>query len=157
MWASAKIDWLLDEIAMYGEKSELKNAVITLGKKYSIITPYTSMLVLEPTSTLPYEDKTAGGSKTLALKNSPNPVNSFTAIRYSIPKMPAPQNISIKIFDARGRLIRTLVNDVTMGGNFLTRWDAKNDKGFFVPAGMYFAVLQISGGMHAMLSMKVIR
>jgi Ca-activated chloride channel family protein len=157
MWASAKIDWLLDEIAMYGEKSELKNAVITLGKKYSIITPYTSMLVLEPTSTLPYEDKTAGGPKTLALKNSPNPVNSFTAIRYSIPKMSAPQNISIKIFDARGRLIRTLVNDVTMGGNFLTRWDAKNDKGFFVPAGMYFAVLQISGGMHAMLSMKVIR
>ena len=157
MWASAKIDWLLNEIAMYGEKPELKNAVITLGKKYSIITPYTSMLVLEPTATLPYEDKTAVGPKTLALVNSPNPVCSFTAIRYSIPKMAVPQKISIKIFDARGRLIRTLVNDITMGGNFLARWDVKNDKGFFVPAGMYFAVLQISNGTHAMLSMKVIR
>jgi Ca-activated chloride channel family protein len=157
MWASAKIDWLLNEIAMYGEKPELKNAVITLGKKYSIITPYTSMLVLEPTAMLPYEDKTAVGPKTLALVNSPNPVSGFTAIRYSIPKTAVPQKISIKIFDARGRLIRTLVNDVTMGGNFLARWDVKNDKGFFVPAGMYFAVLQISNGTHAMLSMKVIR
>jgi len=82
---------------------------------------------------------------------------SLTTIKYSIPKMSAPQKVSIKIFDARGRLIRTLLNDVTMGGNFLIRWDAKNDKGCEIPAGMYFAVLEISTGIHSILFMKVIR
>ena len=157
MWASAKIDWLLNEIAMYGVKPELKNAVIALGIKYSIITPYTSMLVLETNSTLPHEDKTTMGPKKLAIMNTPNPFKSLTMIKYSIPKMAAPQKVSIKIYDARGCLIRTLLNDVTMGGNFLIHWDAKNDKACGIPAGMYFAVLQISNGMHSILFMKVIR
>lgn len=157
MWASAKIDWLLNEIAIYGENPELKNAVVVLGKKYSIITPYTSMLVIEPTSALPLEDKTNLAPKKIALMNSPNPFKSFTTIKYSIPRMSVPQNVSIKIFDARGRLIRTLVNDVTLGGNFLIHWDAKNEKGIAIPAGMYFAVLEISNGMRSILSLKVIR
>jgi Vault protein inter-alpha-trypsin./von Willebrand factor type A domain. len=157
MWASSKINWLLDEIAIYGENAELKNAVITLGKKYSIITPYTSMLVIEPTSVLPVEDKTTLGPQKLALMNSPNPFKNITTIKYSIPKMSFPQKVSIKIFNARGCLIRTLVNDVTMGGNFIIRWDVKNDKGLAVPAGMYFAILETGNGMHSILSMKVIR
>ena len=157
MWASAKIDWLLNEIAIYGENSELKNAVIVLGKKYSIITPYTSMLVIETTLSVPFEDKTALLKGKLALINTPNPFKNLTTIKYSIPKMSAPQNVSIKIFNARGCLIRTLVHDVTMGGNFLINWDAKNDNGLPIPAGMYFAVLEMSNGMHSMLSMKVLR
>jgi Ca-activated chloride channel family protein len=156
MWASAKIDWLLNEIAIYGENPELKNAVIALGKKYAIITPYTSLLVIEPTLG-PYEDKTGMRSKILALMNSPNPFKSLTTIKYSIPKMSVPQKVSIKIFDSRGCLIRTLVNDVTMGGNFLVRWNAKNDKGFSIPAGVYFAVLKIGNSMHSMIAMKVIK
>jgi Ca-activated chloride channel family protein len=157
MWASAKIDWLLNEIAIYGENPELKNGVIALGKKYSIITPSTSMLVIEPTMGFPYEDKTNRGPKKMTLMNSPNPFKSLTTIKYSIPKMSVPQRVSIKIFDSRGCLIRTLVNDVTMGGNFLVHWNAKNDKGFSIPAGMYFAVLQIGNGMHSMISMKIIK
>ena len=115
------------------------------------------MLVLETNSTLPHEDKTTLGPKKLAIMNTPNPFKSLTMIKYSIPKMTAPQKVSIKIYDARGRLIRTLLNDVTMGGNFLIHWDVKNDKGGEIPAGMYFAVLEISNGMHSILFMKAIR
>ncbi|HEX7511324.1 MAG TPA: VIT and VWA domain-containing protein, partial [Chitinivibrionales bacterium] len=46
MWASSKINTLLDQIAMYGQQAELVNQVKLLGKKYAIITPYTSMLVI---------------------------------------------------------------------------------------------------------------
>ena len=155
MWASAKINWLLDQIAMYGALQELVDQVKRLGKKYSIITPYTSMLVIEPTAVLPIEDKTIMG-KLPQLLNSPNPIFTFTTIRYCVPSMSTPQKVTIRIFDARGRLVRTLVNDVTMGGNFIVHWDVKNNFGALVPAGIYFAVLE-AYKTRLMLSMKVVR
>ena len=41
--------YLLEEIRLRGEKPELKEEVVALGKKYGIVTPYTSYLVLEDT------------------------------------------------------------------------------------------------------------
>ena len=157
MWASAKIDRLMDDITMYGEKKELTDAVKALGLKYSIITAYTSLLVVEPVHPLKsIEDKTFNNVKSL-LCNAPNPIKSFTTIRYYVPRGQKPQNVYIRIYDAGGRLIRTLVNDVTMGGNFLVKWDVKNAAGNFVPTGAYFAVLETSGGLRMMISMKVVR
>ena len=156
MWASSKINTLLDQIAMYGQQAELINQVKLLGKKYAIITPYTSMLVIEPAATLPLEDKTAS-YKLPQLTNTPNLISSFTLIRYTLPKLTVPQKITLKIFDARGRLIRDLVKDVVMGGNFVVRWDVKNNAGTMAPAGMYLAVLESSAGTRLMLQLKVVR
>ena len=47
IWASRKIGYLLDQIRLHGEESELKEEVIELAKKYGIVTPYTSYLVTE--------------------------------------------------------------------------------------------------------------
>jgi len=47
LWATRKIGYLLDEIRLYGESKELIDEIKTLSKKYGIITPYTSFLVLE--------------------------------------------------------------------------------------------------------------
>ncbi|MBN1308229.1 MAG: VWA domain-containing protein, partial [Chitinispirillaceae bacterium] len=68
MWASSKIDYLLGEIAVAGEQQELVDNVKMLGKKYSIITPYTSMLVLEPDrrGTSSIEDKCAPAPSTFS-------------------------------------------------------------------------------------------
>ncbi len=49
LWAIRKVGYLLDEIRLNGEKAELKNEVVSLGKKYGIVTPYTSYLVVEDT------------------------------------------------------------------------------------------------------------
>ncbi len=46
LWAQRKVGYLLDEIRSHGEDDELKDEVIRLSKKYGIITPYTSFLVL---------------------------------------------------------------------------------------------------------------
>ncbi|GMU37333.1 MAG: VWA domain-containing protein [Phycisphaerae bacterium] len=48
LWATRKVGYLLDEIRLHGEKNELKQSVITLAKKYGIVTPYTAYLVTEP-------------------------------------------------------------------------------------------------------------
>jgi Ca-activated chloride channel family protein len=51
LWAVRKIGFLLDQIRLYGEDQELKQEVIRLAKKFGIVTPYTSYLVLEDNAT----------------------------------------------------------------------------------------------------------
>jgi len=47
LWAARKIGYLLDEIRLHGESEEVKDEIVALAKKYGIITPYTSYLILE--------------------------------------------------------------------------------------------------------------
>lgn len=46
LWAFASIEDLLQEMEDFGEKADLKQAVIDLAKEYSLVTDYTSMLVV---------------------------------------------------------------------------------------------------------------
>lgn len=47
LWATRKVGFLLDEVRSKGEKPELRDEVITLARKWGIMTPYTSYLVVE--------------------------------------------------------------------------------------------------------------
>ncbi|MEW5742031.1 MAG: VIT and VWA domain-containing protein [Myxococcota bacterium] len=49
LWAIRKVGYLLEAIRLNGEKAELKDEIVSLGKKYGIVTPYTSYLVVEDT------------------------------------------------------------------------------------------------------------
>lgn len=47
LWANRKVSYLLDEIALHGANRELIDEVVRLAKRYGIVTPYTSALILE--------------------------------------------------------------------------------------------------------------
>jgi len=47
LWAIRKIGYLLDDIRLNGETAEVKAEVVRLAREFGIMTPYTSMLVLE--------------------------------------------------------------------------------------------------------------
>lgn len=47
LWAIRKVGFLMDEIRQKGERPELKDEIVALGKKFGIVTPYTSYLVVE--------------------------------------------------------------------------------------------------------------
>lgn len=47
LWATRKVGFLLDEVRAKGEKPELRDEVITLARRWGIMTPYTSYLVVE--------------------------------------------------------------------------------------------------------------
>lgn len=47
LWATRKVGFLLDAIRLRGETSELRDEVVALGRRYGIVTPYTSYLVVE--------------------------------------------------------------------------------------------------------------
>lgn len=47
LWATRKVGWLLDQIRLNGESDELKKEVVSISKKFGIVTPYTSYLIIE--------------------------------------------------------------------------------------------------------------
>ena len=51
LWATRKVGYLLDMIRLEGENQELIDEIIVLGKKYGIITPYTSFLIYDDVPT----------------------------------------------------------------------------------------------------------
>src|SRR5256714_15667400 len=47
LWATRRVGYLLDEIRLYGENTELRDEVTELARKYGIVTPYTAYLIVE--------------------------------------------------------------------------------------------------------------
>ena len=45
LWAGRKVSYLLNQIRLYGENEELIDTIVSLSRRYGIITPYTSFLV----------------------------------------------------------------------------------------------------------------
>jgi len=47
LWATRRVGYLLDEIRLHGENSELRDEATDLARKYGIVTPYTAYLIIE--------------------------------------------------------------------------------------------------------------
>ena len=72
-------------------------------------------------------------------QNYPNPFNPTTEIGYTISERTF---VSITIYDVQGRLIKSLLNQNQDAGLYQTNWNAKNEQGVSVPAGVYFYTIQ---------------
>jgi GH35 family endo-1,4-beta-xylanase len=77
-------------------------------------------------------DKTASGLPTEyeLEQNYPNPFNPTTNIRYSIIKT---TNVTLRVYDILGRLVKTLVNTEQAPGNYTIIFNAQN-----LASGVYF-------------------
>ncbi|CAM2067893.1 VWA domain-containing protein [Sulfidibacter corallicola] len=60
LWAQRRVGYLLTQIRLHGESGELKEEIVRLAKKYGLVTPYTSHLILEDTDG---RTRTAGRSR----------------------------------------------------------------------------------------------
>jgi hypothetical protein len=69
-------------------------------------------------------------------QNAPNPFNPATVISFVVPEGGA--NVSLRIYDVTGRLIRTLVDGYAPAGTRAVSWHGKNDQGQPVASGTYF-------------------
>lgn len=47
LWATRRVGWLLDEIHLHGESTELRDEITLLAREHGIVTPYTAFLILE--------------------------------------------------------------------------------------------------------------
>jgi hypothetical protein len=73
----------------------------------------------------------------------PNPFVASTTIRFDVP---APGGrVSVRVYDLSGRLVRTLGDDDLGPGSYELGWDARNEGGNRVAAGVYFYRIELSG------------
>lgn len=74
------------------------------------------------------------GAQKFATRNYPNPFNPTTKIEYTMPKA---GHLTLKVYNVRGELVRTLVDEVVDASGSVM-WDGTSDSGSSVSSGVYF-------------------
>ncbi len=72
----------------------------------------------------------------------PNPVRGEGTIAFALPRA---GTASLKVFDVRGRCVRTLVDGAVTAGENVALWDGRDDAGHVLPDGVYVYRLQTAG------------
>ncbi len=82
------------------------------------------------------------GGKAFVTHNFPNPFNPSTAIQYALGRSGP---VSLSIYDLRGRLVRTLVNEEQAAGDYTVVWQGRDDEGRQLGSGVYFYRIDAPG------------
>ncbi|MDZ4122541.1 MAG: choice-of-anchor J domain-containing protein, partial [Candidatus Cloacimonadaceae bacterium] len=81
------------------------------------------------------EDNTIPAVITELKGNFPNPFNPETTIRYSVADN---SPVTLEIYNVKGQLVKTLVNEIKASGNHSVVWNGKDNRGTNVGSGVYF-------------------
>lgn len=84
----------------------------------------------------------------------PNPVRGHADFAFTLP---APGRVRLVLYDVNGRAVRTLEDGLRAAGRHDLAWDATDDAGAPVAAGLYFARLELDGRGAAARRVSVIR
>jgi hypothetical protein len=75
-----------------------------------------------------------------APRTDPNPLNPAGLLRF---QTPAVGGISIRIFDVRGRMVRTILKDARLPAGEQSVWiDGVDDRGRDLPSGVYYYLIE---------------
>ena len=87
----------------------------------------------------PEEDIAQAGSS--LSQNYPNPFNPETTIEYSLAES---CNVTLKIYNIAGRLIKTLIDEYQTAGSYSITWYGDNEVGEEIASGVYFYRIQVA-------------
>ena len=76
--------------------------------------------------------------------NFPNPFNAHTQIPY---RLAIPGPVQLVVYNLLGQPVRTLVDQVQTAGWYQVPWDARDQQGVAVSAGVYLTCLHYPGGV----------
>ncbi len=99
-------------------------------------------------------DQTPQAATAAALSNHPNPFNPRTVLEF---EMPRAGRVCLQIFDLRGRLVRSLVDEGMEAGRQQVMWDGLDEGGQAVASGQYFARLQAAGDQPVSRKLMLVR
>jgi hypothetical protein len=75
-------------------------------------------------------------------QNAPNPFIGTTEIRFEVASNAA---VSIRIYNAMGQCVRTLIDETRPAGRYAVRWNSINENGDGVASGVYFYRMEAGG------------
>ena len=113
----------------------------TSNRIFSTVVHFSTLAVKGETSTVSTDSRVLVALDYQLLPNYPNPFNPTTTIQYELPQR---ADVQITIYDLLGRKVTTLVSATQDAGYKSVIWNATNDQGQSVSAGMYF--YQIKAG-----------
>lgn len=79
---------------------------------------------------------------TLVTRSYPNPFNPAVTVKYA---MPLRAKLTLRIYDLRGKLIRTLLDREVEPGDGMVTWDGTDRRGGRVASGVYFCLAEALG------------
>jgi parallel beta-helix repeat protein len=83
---------------------------------------------------------------TALLQNYPNPFHSTTTVAFTVAGTEASlKPVSIRVFDVKGRLVKTLLDSELEPGPYAVTWDGRDRKGGTCPSGLYLYRLNVEG------------
>jgi hypothetical protein len=125
------IEFLRDENTTNSLGQDVYDAWVAQGKA-APVTMVSGNVFVTPTTDVP-----GGRGLHYALMQSvPNPFKRSATIAYSIA---SPEYVTLKVFDAAGRLVDTLVDEyVSQPGQHEVMWNGRNNSGAELPTGVYF-------------------
>ena len=85
----------------------------------------------------------------LQIQNYPNPFNPTTTIVFTIPQGLSNQRVELKIFNITGELVTSLLNKDLQSGNYLVRWNGKDQFSQNASSGIYFYQLKVGSHFKA--------
>ncbi len=78
--------------------------------------------------------------------NHPNPFNPATTIRFALPE---PASVRLRIWNARGELVRVLIDQSLPAGYHDVQWNGRDDRGGTLASGVYLYRLD-AGSFHGL-------
>jgi len=93
-------------------------------------------------------------------RNYPNPFNPVTTIHYSVPgrySKGVKQHVKLRIYDIRGRLIKTLVSSKKRPYRYRIQWNGKANNGRYVASGVYFYRIEVGDRFMKTRKMVVVK
>ncbi len=86
-------------------------------------------------------------------RNFPNPFNPSTKIEFTLP---VKSQVELKIYNVRGELVKTLLNENMAATTHSVIWDGRNSTGQSVSSGVYFYSLK-AGSYEKMEKMTLVK
>ncbi len=76
----------------------------------------------------------------------PNPFGRSTEIGYAIPADGGLRKVTLRVYDASGRLVRAIDEGERPAGKFAAAWDGRDAAGHDLASGVYFVRIDAGGG-----------
>ncbi len=102
-----------------------------------------------------FEEEQASIPKSVELlQNYPNPFNPDTRIQFKLRSGRLPLHTTLRIYNVRGQLVRTLLDEERTGGDYSVLWDGRDKSGDEVSSGIYFC--RLSAGSSSQVKKMVL-
>ena len=73
-------------------------------------------------------------------QNYPNPFSNFTLFEYAIP---IDGKVKLEIYNIKGQLVKSIINEFKEKGNYMTAWDGNNKYNKPVSSGIYLCSIRV--------------